>query len=186
MEAMGLAWCAFPQEFLQHEGRPNFPPLRFRITYSYPHPSGAQLPAVVIPIFNLSGQLTSCLLLFIKSDWSGWADVGPTSAVIGPTPASVIPLRIITRNTLIVAASFETVGKSKMGSEFPIWVTVTADNLAQHFVPPEDLRKLYILYDDHERAAACTAADRIARLHPQMSVALFHCDSQKVEEWPLD
>lgn len=182
MGAMGLAWMAYPEEFLHHQGRPNFPSMRLRKTYAYHQPSKRELPAVVVPVLNNMAQLTAVVLLFVASDWSGWAEANSRVTVVGRAEGCVVPMRAITRNHLTICGTFETLSK---GGELSrgAWITVTAENLARHFVPPETLQSLWILHDDHDRDAAIAGGARIAGLNEYIRISLVDVATQEATKF---
>jgi hypothetical protein len=66
-------------------------------------------------------------------------------------------------------------------------ITLTPENMAECFTPPEEVRRLFLLYSTKvERAAAVRAAKRIDSSCRGVDIALLDPVSEKLEEYPFD
>lgn len=182
MSGMGLGWCIRAGEFIRRHWTP-IPAQDFRLQPHYPHPAGGTTCAIVVPVYSALGQLIGCLLLFTNADLTGWSEKLPTSATVGRVEGATVMLRDA-GDELMVAASFETLGKTDMARAIPSWVTVTQDNLANHFTPPDRIRTLYILHEGDEHEAAKSAARRLTELRPiGQQIYLLEPSTETLQPW---
>ncbi len=186
MEAMGLIAFAHSSEYFRDRTDWNNPPPDdFRIT-EYVHKSGKRLPVIVAPVVDQYRKIVACVLLYVKKDWSGWADVTPRTQVVGRVDGLMLRFQRA-GNILAVAPSFETAAAASL--EFrgqALWIALSPENMAECFTPPTEVRSLYLLHTTKaERAAAARAAERIDAEH-MVNITLLNPLTEKAEAYPFE
>jgi hypothetical protein len=162
MQATGLLWCAFLPPPVIGSGQDAETIDRFRIEGDLvEHPSGERLPAVLAPIQDWNRNITGLVRFFVKPDWSGFTDLEPKFTMMGELNGNTIQLRPPGYATM-VAIDLE--GAASAYERVPSWpplVTLTAENLAKHFLPPPDVRRLTFWVDAKTFDTALVAARRL-------------------------
>ncbi len=175
MERLGLGWCSQRPPLTPYNAEPREPHDRFRFSQAYPHPSGIDLPAIMAPIQDAQENLVGLAIWFLKPDWSGLTDLHPKMVTMGEVLGHCVRLRPIHRG-LVVAIDLESAAVAHEVTDRSVWLTLTADNLTEHFLPPfgaDSRQDVMFWFDDTTRDEALKAARRVARTYRYLNISLM-------------
>jgi hypothetical protein len=119
------------------------------------------LPALLSPIQDWAGNITGLARFFVKKDWSGFTDPEPKFTMMGELNGNTIQLRPAGYATMVW---IDLEGAAAVWDRVQTWpplITLTAENLAKHFLPPAEVRRLTFWVDAKTFDTALVAARRL-------------------------
>jgi hypothetical protein len=95
-----------------------------------PHPSGANLPAMIGVVEHANQGPTAIHRTFLSADGSGKAAVDPDKASLGPVCGAAVRLaQVRTDQWLVVAEGLETTLSVMLGCALPGWAALSAGGI---------------------------------------------------------
>ena len=152
----------------------SLPVLRFHSRC--PHPSGANLPAVIGLVEHVNHGPTAIHRTFISANGSGKAAVEPDKASLGPVAGGAVRLaQVRAGQWLLVAEGLETTFSVMHACALPGWAALSAGGIKSLVLPPS-ANMVVICADDGANGvgqrAANAAAERFLAEGRRVRIAL--------------
>ncbi len=153
------------------------PPLRYlRFHPRCPHPSGANLPAMIGLVEHVDHGPTAIHRTFISADGSGKAAVEPDKASLGPVAGGAVRLaQVRAGQWLLVAEGLETTLSVMHACALPGWAALSAGGIKSLVLPPS--ANMVVICADNDangvgQRAANAAAERFLAEGRRARIAL--------------
>jgi putative DNA primase/helicase len=156
------AYGTIAEQYLLARGLalPSLPVLRFHPRC--PHPSGANLPAMISLVEHVNHGPTAIHRTFISADGSGKAAVEPDKASLGPVAGGAVRLAQVRADQwLLVAEGLETTFSVMHACELPGWAALSAGGIKGLVLPPS-ANMVVICADNDANGVGQRAADAAA------------------------
>jgi phage/plasmid primase-like uncharacterized protein len=153
---------------------PSLPVLRFHPRC--PHPSGANLPAMIGLVEHVDHGPTAIHRTFISADGSGKAAVEPDKASLGPVAGGAVRLaQVRAGQWLLVAEGLETTFSVMHACALPGWAALSAGGIKSLVLPPS--ANMVVICADNDangvgQRAANAAAERFIAGGRRVRIAL--------------
>ncbi len=164
------------ETYLANRGLALLPPYCLRFHPECPHPSGANLPAMIGLVEHVSRGPTAIHRTFLSADGSGKAAVGPDKASLGPVAGSAIRLaQVRAGQWLVVGEGLETTFSVMHACDLPGWAALSAGGIKTLVLPPS--AKMVVICADNDangvgQRAAAAAAGRFLAEGRRVRIAL--------------
>jgi putative DNA primase/helicase len=164
------------ETYLANRGLALPPPQYLRFHPLCPHPSGANLPAVIGLVEHVDHGPTAIHRTFISPDGSGKAAVEPDQASLGPVAGGAVRLaQARAGQWLLVAEGLETTFSVMHACALPGWAALSAGGI-KSLVLPSSANMVVICADNDANAvgqrAANAAAERFLAEGRRVRIAL--------------
>ena len=152
------------------------PPQDLRFHPSCPHPSGANLPAMIGVVEHVDHGPTAIHRTFISAEGSGKAAVEPDKASLGPVVGGAVRLaQARAGQWLLVAEGLETTLSVMHACALPGWAALSAGGIKSLVLPPS--ANMVVICADNDangvgQRAANAAAERFLAEGRRVRVAL--------------
>ena len=153
------------------------PPLQYlRFHPDCPHPSGANLPAMIGLVEHVDHGPTAIHRTFISAEGSGNAAVEPDKASLGPVAGGAVRLaQVRAGQWLLVAEGLETTFSVMHACALPGWAALSAGGIKSLVLPPS--ANMVVICADNDangvgQRAANAAAERFLAEGRRVRIAL--------------
>src|ERR1700730_5464878 len=152
------------ETYLANRGLALPPPQYLRFHPACPHPSGANLPAMIGLVEHLNHGPTAIHRTFISADGSGKAAVEPEKASLGPVAGGAVRLAQVRADQwLLVAEGIETTLSVMHACALPGWSALSASGIKSLVLTPS--ANMVVICADNDangvgQRAANAAAER--------------------------
>ncbi len=119
--------------------------LRFR--GDCPHPEGKRHPAMVALVQDATGAQIGAHRTYLRQDGSGKADIEPAKASLGPIWGGAIRLDPVAAE-IVIGEGIETSASAGILLGLPAWAAISAGNLGQALILPDEVRSVVIAADN--------------------------------------
>jgi putative DNA primase/helicase len=172
------AWPAagtIVESYLANRGLAFPPPQYLRFHPACPHPSGANLPAMIGLVEHVNHRPTAIHRTFISADGSSKAAVEPDKASLGPVAGGAVRLaQVRAGQWLLVAEGLETTLSVMHACALPAWAALSAG--IKSLVLPPSANMVVICADNDANGvghrAANAAAERFLAEGRRVRIAL--------------
>jgi putative DNA primase/helicase len=164
------------ETYLANRGLALPPPQYLRFHPACPHPSGANLPAMIGLVEHLNHGPTAIHRTFISADGSGKAAVEPEKASLGPVAGGAVRLaQVRAGQWLLVAEGLETTFSVMHACALPGWAALSAGGIKSLVLPPS--ASMVVICADNDangvgQRAANVAAERFLAEGRRVRIAL--------------
>jgi putative DNA primase/helicase len=164
------------ETYLANRGLALPPPQYLRFHPRCPHPSGANLPAMIGLVEHIDYGPTAIHRTFISADGSGKAAVEPDKASLGPGAGGAVRLaRVRADRWLLVAEGIETTLSVMRACALPGWAALSAGGIKSLVLPPS--ANMVVICADNDangvgQRAANAAAERFLAEGRRVRIAL--------------
>jgi putative DNA primase/helicase len=164
------------ETYLANRGLALPPPQYLRFHPACPHPSGANLPAMIGLIEHVDHGPTAIHRTFISADGSGKAAVEPDKASLGPVAGGAVRLtQVRAGQWLLVAEGLETTFSVMQACALPAWAALSAGGIKSLVLPPS--ANMVVICADNDtngvgQRAANAAAERFLAEGRRVRIAL--------------
>jgi putative DNA primase/helicase len=164
------------ETYLANRGLALPPPQYLRFHPRCPHPSGANLPAMIGLVEHVDHRPTAIHRTFISADGSGKAAVEPDKASLGPVAGGAVRLaQLSAGQRLLVAEGLETTLSVMHACALPGWAALSAGGI-KSLVLPSSANMVVICADNDANGvgqrAANAAAERFLAEGRRVRIAL--------------
>jgi putative DNA primase/helicase len=164
------------EPYLANRGLALPPPQYLRFHPACPHPSGANLPAMIGLVEHVVHEPTAIHRTFISADGSGKAAVDPDKASLGPVAGGAVRLaQVRAGQWLLVAEGLETTLSVMHACALPGWAALSAGGIKSLVLPPS--ANMVVICADNDangagQRAANAAAERFLAEGRRVRIAL--------------
>jgi len=164
------------ETYLANRGLALPPPQYLRFHPTCPHPSGANLPAMIGLVEHVDHGPTAIHRTFISADGSGKAAVEPDKASLGPVAGVAVRLaQVRAGQWLLVAEGLETTFSVMRACALPGWAALSAGGIKSLMLPPS--ANMVVICADNDangvgQRAAKAAAGRFLSERRRVRIAL--------------
>jgi putative DNA primase/helicase len=164
------------ESYLANRGLALLPPQYLRFHPACPHPSGANLPAMIGLVEHVDHGPTAIHRTFISADGSSKTAVEPDKASLGPVAGGAVRrAQVRAGQWLLVAEGLETTLSVMHSCALPGWAALSAGGIKSLVLPPS--ANLVVICADNDsngvgQCAANAAAERFLAEGRRVRIAL--------------
>ena len=164
LESRGITAGALPAQLLQ----------KLRYHSHCPHPTGAQLPAMVSLVEHVEHGPVAVHRTYLRPDGAGKACINPNKASLGPVGGGAVRFGpLVLSQSLAIAEGLETAVSVHQATGLPTWAGPSAGGIESLMLPSHPLATEVTIFADHDvNGRGQQAADKAA--------ARWHAEGRQV------